>query len=344
MVNSPTWSTAGEIGGCISLANSNQQVDVADTTANPPAHPVDGQTNMTFSFWFKVASFDTDGSYREILYKNGAYNFALRNTSLYTTVGTLQENPVVIAANQWYHVAVVYKGYNATTQPTNNQQTYINGVPVSYTNATAITVARKAGNPLLIGAVSTTDTHAFNGQIDEVRIYTRALSLSEIQALAAAAPSNLGPVITTNTSLSGIVPLPLALTAMVTDDGNPAGGSLTYNWSQVSGPATLTIPNPTSISTTTTPAVAGSYGLQFTASDGAITTVANIGATIATETYASWATSYGLPTNTPNAILQSDGLTNLFKYALGLNHTLYTSREPPVYLSCNSKSSKVPKP
>jgi hypothetical protein len=174
-------------------------------------------------------------------------------------------------------------------------------------------------SPLTIGAASATDTHAFNGMIDEVRIYNRALSYSEVQALAAVTPSNLGPVVTTNTSLTGQVGLPMALSATVVDN-DPVGGALSYNWSQTSGPGTINIASPGSLTTTGTPNQPGSYGLQFMANDGVITTFANIGATITGETYASWAAANGV-TGGQTAVMEPDGLNNLFKYALGLNPT-----------------------
>ena len=316
--NGATWSSAGKIGGAVLLAGSNQQVDVSDPTNNPA--PLDGQANMTFSFWFNPTAVDTDSSTRALLNKTGAYNFEVRNTAIYvtfTTAGILQElNSSAITAGKWYHLAVVFNGSTKT------QQAYVNGYLISSSSVSGSAVLRKGNVPLIIGGISTTDAHAFNGMIDEVRIYDRVLTLAEIQSLAAATPSNLGPVITTNSSLTGSVGSPVTLSATVADN-DPVGGTLTYNWGQTSGPATLTIASPTSISTTTTPSQPGTYGLQFMANDGIITTFANVGATITGQTYSSWVASKNLTgaNALQTAIIATDGLNNLFKYAFGLNPT-----------------------
>ena len=170
-----------------------------------------------------------------------------------------------ILAGNWYHLAVVFDG----TNPNNVLVTYVNGVPIAgaaATSTTILNVLREASSPLYIGGVSDTDTDAFNGMIDEVRIYNRALTFAEVQALSQAVPTEVGPVITAASPLSGQVGSPLALSATVTGQG-----TLTYNWSELNGPSTLTIASPTSIATSTTPSQPGAYGLLFTANDGTIT-------------------------------------------------------------------------
>ena len=323
--NGAGWTTAGEINGALSVTgysgSTAQVVQVNHSSL------LDGQNSMTMSFWFKTPAIDTTAVVHNMISKSGAYSFALRGNSagvgtVYTTISGLQQNNFPISAGIWYHVAVVLDG---STPNTNIQRTYINGVPVFVTNTTATTpgVASKPTSSLFIGGTSATDTAAFNGQIDEVRIYDRALSLSEVQDLSAAAPGNMGPVITTNPSLSGASGQPLALTASVTDDGKPSPSALTYNWSQLTGPSTLSIASPTSISTSTTPTGPGTYGLQFSASDGAITTFANVAALITGQTYSNWA-SANIPqgdSTSQTAVTAHDGLNNLFKYALGLNPT-----------------------
>jgi len=53
----------------------------------------------------------------------------------------------------------------------------------TFDNSEAITGTKTAGtNYVVIGARTTTPTYAFNGTIDEVRIFNRALSPEEINA------------------------------------------------------------------------------------------------------------------------------------------------------------------
>jgi RHS repeat-associated protein len=72
----------------------------------------------------------------------------------------------------------------------------------------------------------------------------------------------------------------VTLTATVANDGLPTGGSLTLSWSKVSGPATVTFSNPSSVSTTATFSAAGVYYLRLTASDGALTSSDDIVVTV----------------------------------------------------------------
>ena len=62
------------------------------------------------------------------------------------------------------------------------------------------------------------------------------------------------------------------LNGIVTDDGLPAGGSLTTTWSKVSGPGTVTFANANAASTSATFAEAGVYVLRLTANDYELST------------------------------------------------------------------------
>ena len=90
--------------------------------------------------------------------------------------GTVQSRPGAIRANQWQHVAaVVRRGENQT-------QLYVNGYPVGQgTIKPEVLDNPKLG--LTIGRVP--EANLFKGQIDGVRLYTRALGEAEIQALLA---------------------------------------------------------------------------------------------------------------------------------------------------------------
>jgi RHS repeat-associated protein len=75
-------------------------------------------------------------------------------------------------------------------------------------------------------------------------------------------------------SVPGTVSLPTTtatLTGTVSDDGLP-NGTLTVQWTQISGPAGATISAPTSAITQVNMPVAGSYTFQLAASDSALTT------------------------------------------------------------------------
>lgn len=88
--------------------------------------------------------------------------------------GTVQSKNGIIKANQWQHVAAV------VSRKPNETRIYVNGFEV----ARGTISKTNLDNPnvdLHIGRIQ--DAKLFKGEIDEVKIYTRLLGISEIQAL-----------------------------------------------------------------------------------------------------------------------------------------------------------------
>ena len=90
--------------------------------------------------------------------------------------------------------------------------------------------------------------------------------------------ANQAPVVVASTSTPAIPQNSVAqLTATASDDGLPANpGALSYAWSQVSGPGTVTFTNLNALNTSATFSTQGAYTLSFTANDGALSTSANV--------------------------------------------------------------------
>jgi hypothetical protein len=142
-----------------------------------------------------------------------------------------------LANNQWYHVAATLDGN------TGDMSIYINGVLAAQTN----TSLRPFG-PLIsseeptigIGNVGTScwDYVPFNGYIDEISLYSRALSQSEIEAIynagssgkcvsAPVAPvANAGPNQVVYAWIDGIADVNLD----GSDSYDADGDALTYKW------------------------------------------------------------------------------------------------------------------
>jgi RHS repeat-associated protein len=79
--------------------------------------------------------------------------------------------------------------------------------------------------------------------------------------VVAAGPGQLIPTTTTTVNLNG----------SATDDGLPAGATLSYTWSKVSGPGTVTFGNPNSAATTATFSQPGTYVLELRVTDSVLT-------------------------------------------------------------------------
>ncbi len=104
---------------------------------------------------------------------------------------------------KWHHFAVVIPANASLTQI----QIFIDGViqAVNYYNSATINTAN--GYPLVIGRLQNTSVGSYVGLLNDIRIYNRALSVSEIQQLyslpdtgPAPAPPTLVPTNRTPTS------------------------------------------------------------------------------------------------------------------------------------------------
>ncbi|MBQ6007410.1 MAG: hypothetical protein IJL17_02665 [Kiritimatiellae bacterium] len=116
-------------------------------------------------------------------------------------------------------------------------------------------------------------SRCFPGKVADVRIYNRKLTTREIKTLAANPDmaANRAPAIDPferDTVVSATKKAKNVATA-VFDDGEPAGGELTYQWSILSGDAAAaSFGDATARETTFTATAVGTYVLQLAVSDG----------------------------------------------------------------------------
>jgi uncharacterized protein YjiK len=92
--------------------------------------------------------------------------------------------------------------------------------------------------------------------------------LYEMTAPAPGAPANTPPVVSAGPDQNATLPASANLDGTVSDDGNPnPPGAVTTNWTQVSGPGTITFGNAGMVDTTASTSVPGVYVVRLTASD-----------------------------------------------------------------------------
>ena len=84
--------------------------------------------------------------------------------------GNFTQSSTVLATNTWYHIVIIYDG-------TTNHYIYINGVQVGIS---ATPTLNTTNTPIYIGPAVTTTWGAFDGKIAALRIYNRALTLSDV--------------------------------------------------------------------------------------------------------------------------------------------------------------------
>ncbi|MGW0811447.1 LamG-like jellyroll fold domain-containing protein, partial [Nonomuraea sp. NPDC002799] len=166
-----TWSTSGRYGGALSFNGSNAYVSVPDSAS------LRLTTGMTLEAWLNPA---TAGGYRTALIKQHASGLAYAlwanadNNRPYTEIATTTDQGLSGTAslplNTWTHLTATYDG---TTL-----RLFTNG---TQTASKAVTgTLRTDTQALRIGGSSLWGEH-FNGLIDDVRVYNRALTPTEIQ-------------------------------------------------------------------------------------------------------------------------------------------------------------------
>jgi PKD repeat protein len=166
-----TWTTAGKNGNALAFNGANNLVSVAD------APDLDFSTGLTLEAWVRPT---TLSGWRTVALKeeSGGLAYALyAHDNAPRPAGTLNmgaadvnvPGAAALALSTWTHLAVTYDGSNA--------RLYVNGGQVGSVAASG--ALRTTGYPLTIGGNHVWDEW-FAGQIDDLRIYNRALSAGEI--------------------------------------------------------------------------------------------------------------------------------------------------------------------
>jgi hypothetical protein len=171
-------------------AHASTSTRAASTAA--PASLVDN-TSGTVAFWFNSPSLDTSaqcpfGSSNGD--STGGVFFSLKSSGIYayhnyaTSQSLSPQYVSAISNNTWYQA--VYTWDNSTRSGT----LYVNGLPqqtVAYTQA--ITIGAYIQN---LGTCTKTSYTAFNGTLDDMRVYSRALEGAEVAKLYSLGPAPVG--------------------------------------------------------------------------------------------------------------------------------------------------------
>jgi hypothetical protein len=184
LVNNPTWAT-GAMGGGLQFKASDNGNDNDDPRVVIGRNFDVASLPFTLSAWVKPEGFQ---DYRAIFSKrDGTSDSKIRfdvglskgggNVYLYTGATKISFNAGP-ALNTWTHITVV-----ATTSSTS---LYVNGVLRQTVGAARL--GSGAGANTVIGGTGEAaggDNDPFKGSIDEVRVYNRSLSATEVQQIFA---------------------------------------------------------------------------------------------------------------------------------------------------------------
>jgi RHS repeat-associated protein len=170
----PTWSTTGRRGGALSFDGVNDRVTI------PDASSLDLTTGVTLMAWVRPAGGETD--WRTVVLKESAsegFSYALYATDgtgvpgAYLRQGS-QDTSVLSnhhppRTERWTHLAATYDGSAFTF--------YVNG---KAQNSASVSGSITTGSGVLDIGGNSIWGEWFHGLIDEVRVYSRGLSASEV--------------------------------------------------------------------------------------------------------------------------------------------------------------------
>jgi len=170
LLGGAAWTAQGRFGGALSFDGSTSEVTVADAAS------IDLTSGMTIEAWVKPTV--TLTGWRAVLAKDVDRYYLMASTDnlsrpgVGATFGTTSQNvfgTATLPVDSWTHLAATYDQTML--------RLYVNGVQVATGAQTAAVSTSNAA--LTIGA----DFYGefFQGILDEIRIYDRALSVSEIQ-------------------------------------------------------------------------------------------------------------------------------------------------------------------
>jgi Concanavalin A-like lectin/glucanases superfamily len=162
---------AGRFGGGLSFDGSNDWVTV------PDAASLDLTTGITTEAWVRPTALGT--TWRTVVIKEqpAQLSYALyANTSttrpsahVFTSSDVGLRGPAALPLNTWSHLASTWDGLTL--------RLYVNGTQVASSPLAGTAVT--SNSPLRIGG-TVVWPEWFNGVIDDVRVYNRALSAAEI--------------------------------------------------------------------------------------------------------------------------------------------------------------------
>jgi len=179
LINGPQWTT-GKFGNALNFDGVDDYVELPDT--------ISGITYAqgTILAWIKAETIPGDSNYNFIYgnHKTDAWGdriyFGLGNSNqIFLRLGTLADTyHSSISTGSWYHLALTWGN-----GPSGTYTVYKNGVSVGTGSYSGL---GSFGPYSSMGALYRHDTSdyggSFNGLIDEVRIWNRALSPEEIEA------------------------------------------------------------------------------------------------------------------------------------------------------------------
>ncbi len=185
-----SWTSGSHSGSALSFDGSSGYVSVPSSTS------LDLAGTVTVSAWVKINSDTGDmkilgnetgagGGYK-LGILNGQAEFEIRDASDQYYNDRFAGPGTTLTPGVWYQVTGVY------SQSGGYIKTYVNGVLDRYLATTGVLAA--GTGDLVIGKEPFAASGYFNGSIDDVQIYSAALTSAQVKGIAGVAPIPDGPV------------------------------------------------------------------------------------------------------------------------------------------------------
>ena len=268
-------------GASFATGYLSNALQLAGSSSSYGSYSAADGNQVTLAAWVK-ANGNGGGSYPFIV-GSPSYRFIFRFTGTDTssvgfatwdqTNGDYDSGAGTISQGVWYHVVASFDRGSLTTPPV----FYINGK-----KTVTATLATASGTPPPLSGTGYIGNRydgarGWNGLIDDLRIYNRILSATEIQVLAAMPMTNLAPVVSAGTNQIILWPASASLNGSLADDGKPnPPGAVTTTWSEIAGPGTVAFANSNALVTTAGFSTKGIYLLRLVASDGQVMTSSEV--------------------------------------------------------------------
>lgn len=308
LTSSPSWVT-GKYGKALSFASASSQYV---TMGN--AGPVNFSGNVSFSLsaWVKTTQSLSAGNYAAVAGKGflanvRGYGFFLDGDNSSNITFQTRTNGTVVQISggsinngAWHHIV------GTRVAGTNTTSIYVDGIFVNSTTG-ALTDFSSTNSFAIGGRDNSGFDYFFNGQIDDVRIYSRALSATEVLALYRSGAARLNA---SSATLTNGTTLANGLVGLWTMDGaDTVWTSATAGTETDRSPGGTNTGTLTNMSRTTTPAQ-GKLGqaLNFVS---ASTQYVSLGTGInpAAVTYSAWIKASSFPAAYNAVIVRDDGST-----------------------------------
>ncbi|MCF7955757.1 MAG: hypothetical protein K9M75_08150 [Phycisphaerae bacterium] len=177
---SPVWNNAGHSGGSMIFDGVDDYIEIEGYKG------VVGKRSRTVSAWIKtstvsgvIISWGNSSSNGKKWIVRVNNDGALRAQVI---GGDISGTTILTKDNQWHHIAVVL---NSDGSPDISEvKLYVDGQPESVASVKDELINTSSDQNVTIGVYQADSPPFFNGLIDDVRVYNRALTDGEIQKLA----------------------------------------------------------------------------------------------------------------------------------------------------------------